>query len=120
MREAGVIVEMFKALGDPVRLRLFSLIAAHDELCVCHLTEALALPQSTVSRQLSILRHAGLVLARREGKWMHYSVGDMPIAALQAAIDACDPPALLADDRARLHGVLGGCRTDEKAITQQG
>jgi len=63
-----------KALGDPVRLRLFSLLGKHDELCVCHLVDALKLPQSTVSRHLSVLRHAGLVQTRREGKWMHYAL----------------------------------------------
>jgi len=67
-----------KALGDPVRLRLFSLLGKHGELCVCHLVDALKLPQSTVSRHLSVLRHAGLVQTRREGKWMYYAVcGDV-------------------------------------------
>ncbi|MDQ6965801.1 MAG: metalloregulator ArsR/SmtB family transcription factor [Mariprofundaceae bacterium] len=62
----------FKALGDPVRLRLFYLLSRHDELCVCHLTDALQLPQSTVSRHLGLLRHAELASTRREGKWMYY------------------------------------------------
>ncbi len=69
--------ELFRALGDPARLRLFRLLADHeDELCVCHLTEALKLPQSTASRHLGILRHAGLVQTRRQGKWMHYRLSD--------------------------------------------
>jgi len=68
------LVEQFKALGDPVRLRLFTLLECKGELCVCHLTEALALPQSTVSRHLAILRQSGLVTARRDGKWMHYQL----------------------------------------------
>lgn len=62
----------FKALGDPIRLRLFALIAQHHELCVCHLVDALSIPQSTISRHLSVLRHASLVDTRRDGKWMHY------------------------------------------------
>ncbi len=62
----------FKALGDPVRLRLFALLGQFEELCVCHLVDALELPQSTISRHLSVLRHAGLVATRREGKWMYY------------------------------------------------
>jgi len=70
--------ETFKALGDPLRLRLFYLLSCHDELCVCHLTEALSLPQSTVSRHLGVLRHAGLVGTRRDGKWMHYRLADGP------------------------------------------
>ncbi|MDQ6968745.1 MAG: metalloregulator ArsR/SmtB family transcription factor [Mariprofundaceae bacterium] len=68
----------FKALGDPVRLRLFALLGHSKELCVCHLVDALQLPQSTVSRHLSILRHAGLLETRREGKWMYYHLcGDL-------------------------------------------
>jgi len=62
----------FKALGDPIRLRLFSLLGEFEELCVCHLVDALQLPQSTISRHLSVLRHANLVATRREGKWMYY------------------------------------------------
>jgi ArsR family transcriptional regulator, arsenate/arsenite/antimonite-responsive transcriptional repressor len=64
--------DSFKALGDPIRLRLFYLLSLKDELCVCHLTDALELPQSTVSRHLAVLRHAGLVDTRRDGKWIHY------------------------------------------------
>jgi len=70
------IAEVFKALGEPVRLRLFALLAKGGEQCVCNLTEALKLPQSTVSRHLSVLRHVGLVSARRDGKWMHYQLAD--------------------------------------------
>jgi len=64
----------FKALGDPVRLRLFFLIGQHDAVCVCHLVGALKIPQSTISRHLSILRHAGLVQTSREGKWVYYAL----------------------------------------------
>ncbi len=67
-----------KALGDETRLRLFSLLGQHDELCVCHLVDAMQLPQSTISRHLSVLRHAGLVSTRRDGKWMYYRLhGDI-------------------------------------------
>ena len=69
-------VAAFKALGDPVRLRLFYLLSKHTDLCVCHLTDALQLPQSTVSRHLGLLRHAGLVSIRREGKWVYYSLNE--------------------------------------------
>ncbi|MDT8375155.1 MAG: metalloregulator ArsR/SmtB family transcription factor [Mariprofundaceae bacterium] len=67
---------LFKALGDPVRLRLFCLLALKGEQCVCHLTRALRLPQSTISRHLGVLRSSGLVTARRDGKWMHYQPAD--------------------------------------------
>jgi ArsR family transcriptional regulator, arsenate/arsenite/antimonite-responsive transcriptional repressor len=64
-------IELFKAFADPVRLRLLNLLA-EGEVCVCHLQEALELPQSTVSRHLAYLRKRGLVLGRKEGLWVHY------------------------------------------------
>lgn len=76
--------EVFKALGEPIRLRLFALLAESGEVCVCHLTGALELPQSTVSRHLGVLRHAGLVATRRDGKWMHYQLAsEVPAPLLQ-------------------------------------
>jgi len=100
--------EVFKALGDPVRLRLFYLLSQGRELCVCHLTEALELPQSTVSRHLAVLRQAGLVDTRRDGKWIHYRLaGDMaePLAAL-VRNNADD---LQRADAARLNNAMKGC-----------
>ncbi len=64
-------IELFKAFADPVRLRLLNLLAS-GEVCVCHLYEALDLPQSTVSRHLAYLRKRGLVHGRKEGLWVHY------------------------------------------------
>jgi len=97
------LAELFKALGEPVRLRLFSLLATSREQCVCNLTDALELPQSTVSRHLGVLRHAGLVSARRDGKWMHYQLSDAVPAELTAMLHhAHDAEAQLADDMERL------------------
>ena len=62
---------LFKALGDETRLRIVALLS-HGELCVCHLEEALRLPQPNVSRHLGILRAAGVVEPRREGSWVYY------------------------------------------------
>jgi ArsR family transcriptional regulator len=62
---------LFKALGDETRLRIVALLS-HGELCVCHFESALGLTQSNTSRQLSVLRAAGLVEARREGSWVYY------------------------------------------------
>lgn len=64
---------MFKALGDESRLRIVALLS-HGELCVCHIEAALGLSQSNSSRQLSVLRNAGVVEARREGTWVYYSL----------------------------------------------
>lgn len=63
---------MLKAFADPVRLRLLSLLSEDKEVCVCHLHEALRLPQPTVSRHLAYLRKNGLVVGRKEGLWVHY------------------------------------------------
>jgi len=63
----------FQALGDNTRLRLLNLMG-NQEICVCYLVEVLGQPQSKVSRHLAYLRRAGIVAARREGKWMHYRI----------------------------------------------
>lgn len=63
----------FKALADRTRLRLLNLIG-DDEVCVCFFVEALKTNQPKISRHLAYLRRAGVVAARREGKWMHYSL----------------------------------------------
>jgi ArsR family transcriptional regulator, arsenate/arsenite/antimonite-responsive transcriptional repressor len=62
---------LFRALADPTRLRLLNLIADR-EICVCYFVEILRTSQPKISRHLAYLRNAGMVAARREGKWMHY------------------------------------------------
>jgi ArsR family transcriptional regulator len=68
---------LFRALADRTRLRLVNLMG-DDEVCVCFLVEALKLTQPKISRHLAYLRRAGIVTARREGKWMHYRVSSPP------------------------------------------
>jgi len=71
--QAESMARMFKALGDPVRLRLLSLIAsAGGEVCVCDLTTAFDLSQPTISHHLKVLREAGLVDSQRRGTWVYY------------------------------------------------
>ena len=62
---------LFRALADPTRLRLLNFIADR-EICVCYFVEILRISQPKISRHLAYLRRAGMVAARREGKWMHY------------------------------------------------
>lgn len=84
------IAAVCQALGHPARVRLVRLLAG-GERCVCDLVTALEEPQSTVSRQLAILRDAGLVEARRDGRWVHYRWArrlDATRAALLAALAA--------------------------------
>lgn len=64
---------LFLALADKTRLRLLNLMR-EDEICVCFFTEALGESQPKISRHLSYLRNAGIVAARRDGKWMHYRI----------------------------------------------
>jgi ArsR family transcriptional regulator len=68
------IASLFQSLDDETRLRILALLLAEEELCVCDLTAVLQLPQSTVSRQLALLKSAGWLKDRREGVWVHYSI----------------------------------------------
>lgn len=68
---------LFRALADPIRLRLVSLLAGR-EICVCFLVDILGMSQPKISRHLAYLRRAGLVAARSEGKWVHYRLVEPP------------------------------------------
>ncbi|MFF4735869.1 ArsR/SmtB family transcription factor [Streptomyces sp. NPDC001262] len=72
--QAVELAKVFKALGDPVRLRLLSMIAsrAGGEVCVCDLTPAFDLSQPTISHHLKLLREAGLIASERRGTWVYY------------------------------------------------
>ncbi len=74
--QADALARRFKALGDPVRLRLLSLIASHDggEACVCELTVGFDVSGPTISHHLKVLREAGLVTSERQGLWAFYYV----------------------------------------------
>jgi ArsR family transcriptional regulator len=71
---AAGLAQIFRALGDPVRLRLVSLIGAHQggEVCVCDLTSAFSLTQPTISHHLKVLREAGIIDCERRGTWVYY------------------------------------------------
>lgn len=86
----------FQALADRTRLRILNLIGK-DELCVCFFVEILGELQPKISRHLAYLRKAGLVTARRDGKWMHYRVAEP--SDLNAARVLSDTMAWLAEDR---------------------
>jgi ArsR family transcriptional regulator, arsenate/arsenite/antimonite-responsive transcriptional repressor len=92
---AVAMARVFRALGDPARLRLISLIlAAGGEACVCDLTDQLGLSQSTVSHHLSTLVRAGLVTRDKRGVWAWYSVRCDVLEGLSAVlVDAGRPVA---------------------------
>ena len=79
--------EMFQAFGDRTRLRLLNLMA-DGEVCVCFFIEVLDEPQPKISRHLAYLRSAGLVAARREAKWAHYSITPPEHATARAVFDS--------------------------------
>lgn len=74
--ESARLAKVFKALADPTRVRLLSLIAAGErgEACICDLTEPVGLAQGTVSHHMRVLVQAGLVAREQRGKWAYYSV----------------------------------------------
>ena len=88
VQDATRLAAMFKALGDPTRVRLLSLIAAHDdgEACICDLTEPIGLSQGTVSHHMKVLGEAGLVSREQRGKWAYYRVERAMLSALGAAL----------------------------------
>ncbi|MEU5539558.1 metalloregulator ArsR/SmtB family transcription factor [Streptomyces sp. NPDC020362] len=81
--EAEKTARMFKALGDPVRLRLFSLVASHEggEACVCDISDV-GVSQPTVSHHLKKLKEAGLLTSERRGTWVYYRVEPSVVAAM--------------------------------------
>jgi ArsR family transcriptional regulator len=82
------IARIFKALGDPTRVRLLSLIAAADggEACLCDLTGPVALSQPTVSHHMKLLVDAGVVTREQRGKWAYYRVVNDALRAIAQAI----------------------------------
>jgi ArsR family transcriptional regulator len=84
--EAQTIASQFAALGDPVRLRLLSMIASAGEVCACDLTGPLGKSQPTVSHHTKVLAEAGLVVGHKRGRWVWWSVVPGAIAGLQAAL----------------------------------
>jgi ArsR family transcriptional regulator len=99
------IPKFFQALGDSTRLRLLNLMG-EQEVCVCYLVEILDAPQPKISRHLAYLRTAGIVTARREGKWMHYRIVMPPhIGArkiLAQTLDSLKEDKAMQVDRVRL------------------
>ncbi|HTU75382.1 MAG TPA: metalloregulator ArsR/SmtB family transcription factor [Trebonia sp.] len=93
---AAELAPLFKAVADPVRLRLLSLIACHDggESCVCDLLDAFDMTAPSVSYHLKILREAGLISSERRGTWVYYRVNPGVMARMSAVL--LPQPAALA------------------------
>ena len=90
--QAELVAPQLKALADPVRLRLMSLVASHPggEACVCDLNEAFDLTQPTISHHLKVLHEAGLLDRDKRGVWVYYRARTEALASLGALIG--EPP----------------------------
>ena len=99
------VEKFFQALGDSTRLRLLNLMG-EQEICVCYFVEILGGPQPKISRHLAYLRSAGIVAARREGKWMHYRIVMPPHSGaaqvLKQTLGWLKEEKAMQSDRARL------------------
>jgi ArsR family transcriptional regulator len=86
--QASDLARMFKALADPTRLRLVSMVAVHEggEACVCELTEPLGLTQPTISHHLKILVDAGIFTRDKRGVWAYYALVPSALDALSAVL----------------------------------
>jgi ArsR family transcriptional regulator len=84
------VARVFKALGDPTRVRLLSLVAAGagGEACICDLTEPVGLSQGTVSHHMKLLMEAGLVTREQRGKWAYFAVDSEAMDAAAGALRA--------------------------------
>lgn len=103
--------QFFKCLSDETRLRCVTLLQKEGKLCVCELTEALALSQPKISRHLASLRQCGLLLGSREGQWVYYQINpNLPRWAFPILIDALkavEISKLFVADLQRLHQMDG-------------
>ena len=99
------VSRLFKALADETRLRIVALLA-HGELCVCHVQDALDLAQPSASRQLGILKAAGVVDSRRQGTWTYFKLApqldDQRRRQLRALVRSFAGQAVLKQDVERL------------------
>jgi ArsR family transcriptional regulator, arsenate/arsenite/antimonite-responsive transcriptional repressor len=110
------LVPLFAALADRTRLRVLNLLKA-GELCVCYFVELLGESQPKISRHLAYLRRAGVVSARRDGKWIHYSLAkpaDPAVAGvLESTLNALERDKQMQRDRSLLERVCCGAKMPE-------
>jgi ArsR family transcriptional regulator len=114
------LAHLFAALADPTRLRLLNLMNGR-EVCVCYFVEILQQSQPKISRHLAYLRNAGIVSARREGKWMHYRIerphGLKAARILEVTLESFEANLEMQKDLIRLGRV---CCEPQRFVTLQG
>jgi ArsR family transcriptional regulator, arsenate/arsenite/antimonite-responsive transcriptional repressor len=99
--QAAQLSAMFKALSDPVRLRLLSLVASHPggEACVCEISATFDVSQPTISHHLKLLRSAGLLDCERRGTWVYYWVIPSALQQLSSVLHVDDQPVATTSGR---------------------
>jgi ArsR family transcriptional regulator, arsenate/arsenite/antimonite-responsive transcriptional repressor len=111
------LVRTFKALSDETRLRIIKLLE-QGELCVCDITSALDIVQPKVSFHLSVLKEAGFIKDRKQGKWIHYSLAEKDLFRRMLVLSACErmQDTSIAEDRKRLEAFLGNKEQPGKVV----
>jgi ArsR family transcriptional regulator, arsenate/arsenite/antimonite-responsive transcriptional repressor len=119
-KRAFDLEHFFQSLGDQTRLRLLNLMG-DQEICVCYFVEILGQPQPKISRHLAYLRGAGIVAARREGKWMHYRIVMPPhvgaAQVLRQTLAFLQEEKVMQADRAKL---TKACCSPKKSAALEG
>ncbi len=100
-------LKRIKALADGNRMRTIMALSAHDELCVCQITELLQVSTPTVSRHMSVLQNAGLVENRKDARWVHYRLASgFPEALLNWVQTSVKGSEIIANDRKTLETIV--------------
>jgi ArsR family transcriptional regulator len=110
------LITIFKALSDETRLRIIKLLE-QGELCVCDIVAALDMVQPKISFHLNVLKEAGFIRDRKQGRWIHYSLNDSDMFKRLLILSVCEraPDATMANDRKRLAAFMKGKDTRVKA-----
>lgn len=112
LEDVRPLTRLFRALGDETRIRIIALLS-HGELCVCHVESALDISQPNCSRQLGILKAAGIVDSRREGTWVYYRIVEQEVESVQSVLGVLartfGAERALRADHARLKKTCGPC-----------
>lgn len=114
-------IKVFKALGEQNRLK--AVLALHKkELCVCQIVELLGLAPSTVSKHLTILKEAGLVSTRKQGRWIYYRLAqgglpDLPFSLFESVLNSLSKTERAKEDAQRLKYILSPDAVEAEAVS---
>ncbi len=114
------LVTTFKALSDETRLRIVKLLE-RGELCVCDIVAALDIVQPKASFHLGVLKEAGLIKDRKEGKWIHYSLNETDLFKRMLLVSVCEKTdgKLMADDQKRLERFLKSKKSGPGCVAKE-